>query len=105
MTDAGAVVEAAAVAGLADWVGVLAGAAGTAVARGLAGGVIWACAAWGTAKVRSRMLTAVATHTATAVSATATPGLARMLAQLTRLMACASAADQADSTLWSTRRR
>jgi len=96
---------AAAVAGLVEEVGVLVGTARTGVERGLAGGVVWACAAWELAKVSSRMLTAVETHTATAVEATATPGLARILAQLTRLIACASTADQADSTLWSTRRR
>ena len=54
--------------------------------------------------VSSAMLTA-ATHTATAVVAIAAPGLARMLSQLTRLIACENIANHVDSARRTTRRR
>jgi len=60
------------------------------------------------AKANSVTLTAATTHTATAVVATAGPGLARMLAQLARLIACANIANIAnhvDSARRTTRRR
>jgi hypothetical protein len=50
-------------------------------------------------------LTAAATHTATAVVAIAAPGLARMLSQLTRLIACENIVDHVDSARRTTRRR
>ena len=50
-------------------------------------------------------LTAATTHTATAVVAIAAPGLARMLPQLTRLIACENIAAHVDSARRTTRRR
>ena len=50
-------------------------------------------------------LTAATTHTATAVVAIAAPGLARMLFQLTRLIACENIANHVDSARRTTRRR
>ena len=49
--------------------------------------------------------TATTAHTATAVVATATPGLARMLFQLNHLTACENLAAQVDSARRTTRRR
>jgi hypothetical protein len=65
----------------------------------------WASAAWEPAKVSSRTLTAAATHTATAVVAIAAPGLARMLSQLTRLIAREIIGNHIDSARRTTRRR
>ena len=65
----------------------------------------WACAAWEPAKMSSVTLTAATTHTATAVVAIAAPGLARMLSQLTRLIACENSASHVDSARRTTRRR
>ena len=53
----------------------------------------------------SSTLTAATTHTATAVVAIAAPGLARMLPQLTRLIACENGAAHFDSARRTTRRR
>ena len=50
-------------------------------------------------------LTAATTHTATAVVAIATPGWARMLSQLTRLIARENRANHIDSARRATRRR
>jgi hypothetical protein len=55
--------------------------------------------------VSSVALTAATTHTATAVVAIAAPGLARMLFQLTRLMACEKIVNHVDSARRTTRRR
>jgi hypothetical protein len=74
------------------------------VARAPAGGT-WAWATWEPAKVSSVTLTAAATHTATAVVAIAAPGLARMLPQLTRRMACENSAAHVDSARRTTRLR
>jgi hypothetical protein len=56
-------------------------------------------------KVSSRTLTAAATHTATAVVATAGPGLARMLSQLIRLIASEKGTNHVDFARRTTRRR
>ncbi len=50
-------------------------------------------------------LTAVTTHTTTAVVAIAAPALARMLFQLTRLIACENIGNHVDSARRTTRRR
>lgn len=50
-------------------------------------------------------LTAATTHSATATAAIATPGLARMLFQLTCLIACENRATHIDSACRTTRRR
>ena len=65
----------------------------------------WACAAWEPVKVSSMTLTAVTAHTATAMVAIAAPGWVRMLAQLTRLIACENSAAHLDSARRTTRRR
>ena len=65
----------------------------------------WACAAWEPAKVSSVTLTAATTHTATAAAAIAAPGWARMLAQLTCLIARENLANHVDSARRATRRR
>ena len=49
--------------------------------------------------------TAATTHTATAVVAIAAPGLARMLSQLTHLIACENIANHVDSARRTTRWR
>ena len=83
---------------------------------GVAALCAWACAAgepvgwaaraaWEPAKVSSRTPTAATTHAATAVVAIAAPGLARMLFQLTRLIACENLAAHVDSARRTTRRR
>ena len=86
--DVGAVAVAGAAAGLLEEVPALVWAAWACAAREPVGWAAWACAAREPAKVSSVTLTAATTHTATAVAAIATPGLARMLSQLTRLIAC-----------------
>jgi len=55
--------------------------------------------------VSSVTLTAATTQTATAVVAIATPGLARMLFQLTRLIACQKIVNHVGSACRTTRRR
>jgi hypothetical protein len=64
-----------------------------------------ACAAWEPAKVSRMAVTAAATHIVTAVAAIAGPGLARIVPQLTRLIACEKAAAHVDSARRTTRRR
>ena len=103
--DVGAVAVAEAPAGLLEEVPALVRAAWPGVVRELAGGAGWACAAWGPAKRSSVTLTAAATHIATAVVATAAPGLARMLSQLARLIACENSAAHLDSARRTTLRR
>jgi hypothetical protein len=81
---------------------VRAARAGTAL-----GLVVWiarADAARGPANMSSVMLTAATTHTATATTAIAIPGLARMLAQLKFLIAGENLANHIDSA-WRTARR
>ena len=80
-------------------------AAWTCVAGEPAGWPVWACAARGPAKVSSVTVTAAATHSATAAVATAAPGWARMLSQLTRRTARENSAGQVDSARRTTRRR
>jgi hypothetical protein len=70
-----------------------------------AGWTPWARAAWEPAKVSSRTLAATAAHTATAVVATAAPGLARMLPQLSCLIAREKRAAHLASARRITRRR
>ena len=65
----------------------------------------WACAAWEPAKVNRMAVTAAATHIVTAVAAIAGPGLARIVLQRTRLIACENAATHVDSARRITRRR
>jgi hypothetical protein len=57
------------------------------------------------AKISSVTVTAAATHTATAAVATAGPGLARILAQVIRRIACAISTAQVDSARRITRLR
>ncbi len=66
--------------------------------------VTWASAAWEPAKVSSVTLTAATTHSATAAVAIAAPGLARMLLQLARLIACENIANHVDSARLTTSR-
>jgi hypothetical protein len=70
-----------------------------------AGWAAWACAVCEPAKTIRVTLTAAATHAATAVVAIAAPGLARIVPQLTRLIACENAAAHVDSARRTTRRR
>ena len=100
--DVGAVTVVWTTAGLLEEIPALVWAAWACVARAPVG---WACAAWAPAKVSSVTITAAATHTATAVVAIATPGLARMPFQLTRLIACENIGVQVDSARRITRRR
>ncbi len=72
------------------------------------GRVSRARATWELAKMSDVTLTAATTHTATAMVAIAVPGLARMLSQLARLIACetsANIANHVDSAWRTTRRR
>lgn len=97
--DAGAV--AVAVAGLPEWVAMLAWVGWGCVA--LESGV-WATAAREPAKV-SVTLTAATTHTATAAAAIATPGWARMLPQLACLIVRENRANQIHCAWRAIRRR
>jgi len=84
------------------------GAAGPLTDALMLGRVSRARAALRPPKVSSVTLTAATTHTATAMVATAAPGLARMLSQRARLIACANIADIAnhlDPARRTTRRR
>src|ERR1700683_4196238 len=90
--DVGAVAVAEAAAGLLEEVPALVRAAWPGVVRELAGGVCGACAAGGRGRRDGAPPTAAAPHIATAVVATAAPGLARMLSQLARLIACENSA-------------
>jgi hypothetical protein len=64
-----------------------------------------ACAAWAPAKVSSVTITAATIHAAAAVVTIAAPGLARMLPQLSRLIACENMGAHVDSARRTTRRR
>lgn len=102
---AGAADVAEAATGLLAEVPALVWAAWVCAAREL---VVWAtraCAACEPPKVTSSTLTAATTHTATAIVAIAAPGLARMLPQLTRLIARENRAAHLDSARRTTRRR
>ena len=103
--DVGAVALAWTAAGLLEEVPALVGAAWACVAWEPVGWAGWACAAWEPVKVSSMTLTAVTAHTATAMVAIAAPGWVRMLAQLTRLIACENSAAHVDSARRTTRRR
>ena len=103
VADVEAVAVADAVAGLFAGVAALVWCAWACAAGEPVG---WAaCAAWEPAKVSSRTPTAATTHAATAVVAIAAPGWARMLFQLTRLIACENLAAHVDSARRTTRRR
>jgi len=104
--DGLAVADVAALVAAETIAGLFAGVAALVWARAAGEPVGWAaCAGWEPAKVSSRTPTAATTHAATAVVAIAAPGLARMLFQLTRLIACENLAAHADSARRTTRRR
>ena len=103
--DVGAVAVAGAAAGLLEGGPGACMGAWVCAAREPVGWAAWAYAACEPAKVSSVTLTAATTHTATAVVAIAAPGLARMLSQLTHLIACANIAAHVDSARRTTRRR
>ena len=105
VADVGPVAVAGAAAGLLAEVPTRVWAARACAAREPVGWITWACAARGPAKVSSVTLTAATTHTATAVAAITAPGLARMLSQLTRLIAGENIASHVDSARRTTRRR
>ena len=88
VADLGAVAVAGTTAGLLAEVPALVCAAWACAVREPVGWAVWTCAAKEPAKVSSVTLTAAASHTTTATAAIATPGLARMLFQLTSLIAC-----------------
>ncbi len=104
--DVGAVAVTGAGAGLLEEIPAFAWAVWAFVARGEpVGRAAWAYAAWEPAKVSSVTLTAATTHITTAVVAIAAPGLARMLSQLTHLIADENSAAHVDSARRTTRRR
>ena len=103
--DVGAVAGARMAAGSREEVPALGWVTWACVAYEPVGWVSLACAAWEPAKVNRTAVRAAATHTATAVVAIAAPGLARIVPQLTRLIACEEAAAHLDSARRTTRRR
>ena len=103
--DARVVAVAGAAAGLLKEFPALTWVAWVCAAREPVGWVAWAYAVCEPAKVSSVTLTAATTHTATAIVAIAAPGLARMLSQLTHLIARENSAAQVDSARRTTRRR
>ena len=103
--DVGAVAVAWTAAGFPEEVPALGWVTWACVVYEPVGWASLACAAWEPAKVNRMAVTAAATHTATAAVAIAGPGLARILLQLTRLIACENAAAHVDSARRTTRRR
>lgn len=103
--DVAAVGVAEAAAGLLEAIPTPVWTSRAGAAGELAGTIGWACAAWTPAKLSSVTLTAIATQTATAVAAITIPGLARMLSQLARLIACEKSAAHVDSARRTTFRR
>jgi hypothetical protein len=105
VADTAGVAATGTAAGLREAFPALVRAAWACAAEEPVGWTVAVCAGCGRAKMNSVTPTAATAHTATAVVASATPGLARMLFQLSRLTACANPATHVDSARRTTRRR